>query len=275
MRLGNARVMIDCGADWLDHQKRVNPTAIVITHAHADHAAGLAKGAACPVHATEETWALLQRYPVPHRKHICHREPFSIDTVSFEAFPVEHSLLAPAVGYRVTSGRVAFFYVPDLASIRERHEALSGVALYIGDGATVVRSMVRRRDHSEIGHAPIAKQLRWCQEEGVARAIFTHCGSEIVRSDARVVSARVRKLGHEHGVDARVADDGLTLTDLLFLDLAQCVGFATILFELIDGPCGRQAQGRGDRHEPARFRGRAAIRAIARRAAERADDGAG
>jgi hypothetical protein len=33
-----------------------------------------------------------------------------------------------------------------------------------------------------------------------------------VRSDARVVSARVRKLGHEHGVDARVADDGLTLT---------------------------------------------------------------
>ena len=212
MRLGNARVMIDCGADWLDHQKRVNPTAIVITHAHADHAAGLAKGAACPVHATEETWALLQRYPVPHRKHICHREPFSIDTVSFEAFPVEHSLLAPAVGYRVTSGRVAFFYVPDLASIRERHEALSGVALYIGDGATVVRSMVRRRDHSEIGHAPIAKQLRWCQEEGVARAIFTHCGSEIVRSDARVVSARVRKLGHEHGVDARVADDGLTLT---------------------------------------------------------------
>ena len=89
---------------------------------------------------------------------------------------------------------------------------MSGVALYIGDGATVVRSMVRRRDHSEIGHAPIAKQLRWCQEEGVARAIFTHCGSEIVRSDARVVSARVRKLGHEHGVDARVADDGLTLT---------------------------------------------------------------
>jgi phosphoribosyl 1,2-cyclic phosphodiesterase len=92
--------MIDCGADWLEYQKRVDPTAIVITHAHADHAAGLAKGTACPVHATEETWALLQHYPVQHRKHVCHREPFSIDTVSFEAFPVEHSLLAPTVGYR-------------------------------------------------------------------------------------------------------------------------------------------------------------------------------
>jgi glyoxylase-like metal-dependent hydrolase (beta-lactamase superfamily II) len=102
--------MIDCGADWLNHQKRVDPTAIVTTHAHADRAAGLAIGTACPVHATQETWALLHHYLVPYRKHVCNREPFFIETVSFEAFPVEHSLRAPAVGYRVTSGRVAFFY---------------------------------------------------------------------------------------------------------------------------------------------------------------------
>ena len=62
-----------------------------------------------------------------------------------------------------------------------------------------------------MGHAPIRTQIGWCRDAGVGRAVFTHCGSEIVRSDARVVSARVRKLGHEHGVDARVADDGLTL----------------------------------------------------------------
>ena len=44
------------------------------------------------------------------------------------------------------------------------------------------------------------------------RAIFTHCGSEIVRCDARAIAARVRTLGEEHGVDARVAYDGLTLS---------------------------------------------------------------
>ena len=106
----------------------------------------------------------------------------------------------------------AFFYVPDLVAIRGRRAALQGVALYVGDGATIKRSMIRRGDHALIGHSPIAAQLGWCEREGVGRAIFTHCGSEIVRGDARVVAARVRTLGAEHGVDARVAHDGLMLS---------------------------------------------------------------
>jgi hypothetical protein len=72
--------------------------------------------------------------------------------------------------------------------------------------------MVRQRNHEAIGHAPVLRQLGWCREEGVRHAIFSHCGSEIVRSDARVISARVGKLGLEQGVEARIADDGLTLT---------------------------------------------------------------
>ena len=154
---------------------------------------------------------LIERFPLADRHVIEPRRPFRIGRISFETFPVEHSLLAPTVGYRVTEGRVAFFYVPDLASIHERHDALHGVALYIGDGATVTRSMVRRRSRELIGHATIGAQLVWCREEGVGRAIFTHCGSEIVRSDARAIAARIRKLGFEQGVDARVADDGLML----------------------------------------------------------------
>jgi phosphoribosyl 1,2-cyclic phosphodiesterase len=204
--------MIDCGADWLKALKSVSPTAIVITHAHSDHAFGLAHGAPCPVYATEETWALLARYPVSDRRIVHPREPFQIGAISFEAFPVDHSLRAPAVGYRVSAADAAFFYVPDLVSIRDRGEALQGVALYVGDGATIKRSMVRRRNHALIGHTPITAQLGWCEREAVDQAIFTHCGSEIVRSDARAIAARVRTLGEEHGVDARVAYDGLTLS---------------------------------------------------------------
>ena len=71
---------------------------------------GLGK-ACCPVYATEETWSLIERFPLADRHVIEHRRPFRIGRISFETFPVEHSLLT--VGYRVTEGRVAFFYVPD------------------------------------------------------------------------------------------------------------------------------------------------------------------
>jgi hypothetical protein len=71
--------------------------------------------------------------------------------------------------------------------------------------------MVCRRRRELIGHATIGAQLVWCREEGVGRAIFTHCGSEIIRRDARAIVARIRKLGLDQGLDARVANDGLTL----------------------------------------------------------------
>jgi hypothetical protein len=48
---------------------------------------------------------------------------------AFEAFPVDHSLRAPAVGYRITAGCAAIFYAPDLVSIVDEQEALSGLDL--------------------------------------------------------------------------------------------------------------------------------------------------
>ena len=129
--------------------------------------------------------------------------------VTLEAFAVEHSLRAPAVGYRISAGGRRVFYVPDLVSIRERTRALSGVQAYIGDGASIVRPIVRWRGGTPFGHAPICTQLDWCQAEGVRRAIFSHCGSQIVGGDERRCAARVRALGRERGVEARLAHDGM------------------------------------------------------------------
>ena len=204
--------MIDCGADWLGKLKSVAPSAILLTHAHPDHAFGLARGAACPVFATEETWALLSRYPIADRRLVQPGRAFTIAGIRFKAVAVQHSLRAPAVGYRISANGVSFFYVPDVALIPDSAKALRGVSLYIGDGATMVRSMVRQRGQVAIGHASIVAQLRWCEAAGVKRAIFTHCGSGIVRNKARTMDARISKLGGEHGIEASIAHDRLTLS---------------------------------------------------------------
>lgn len=205
------RVLIDCGADWIRGVWALRPDAVLLTHSHADHAAGLRAGSPAAVYATEATWRAIARYPLDERRPLEPRRPLSLGPMTFEPFPVEHSLRAPAVGFRVTVDGAAVFYVPDVVAIPERREALAGVDLYVGDGAAVTRPIVRRRDGARIGHAPIREQLDWCAAEGVRRAVFTHCGSEIVRGDGRTVAARVRALGLERGVAAAVARDGQRL----------------------------------------------------------------
>ena len=205
------RVMIDAGADWTGHLGEVRPRAIVITHSHPDHCWALRDGSPCPVWATGEAWDEMADYPiVVEERHVVEaRRPFEVEGIGFEAFPVDHSTRAPAVGYRVTAGRVAIFYVPDVVYIHDRHDALRGARLYVGDGATMARSLVRRRGEALIGHTPVRTQLGWCAKEGVPRAIITHCGSRIVEGDERALGARLREWAGERGIDASFAHDGL------------------------------------------------------------------
>src|SRR6266550_199785 len=204
-----ADVMIDCGLDWLGKFERLQPDAIVLTHAHPDHAWGLKNGAPCPVHAPQETWETLTRCRVEDPHLINERTPTKICGITFEAFAVEHSILAPAVGYRVGAGPARIFYAPDLVFIHERTAALKNVQIYIGDGATVTQSFIRRRGKTLIGHSPVRTQLTWCEKERVPLAIITHCGSEIVTGDEGEISAKIREMAAERRVDVRIAYDGM------------------------------------------------------------------
>jgi hypothetical protein len=113
------------------------------------------------------------------------------------------------VGYRVSAGRARIFYAPDLIFIHERNAALDGVQIYIGDGATVTRSFIRKRGRALIGHSPFRTQLTWCEKEGVPRAIITHCGSEIVTGDERDIAAKIYAMAAERDIEVRIAYDGM------------------------------------------------------------------
>jgi len=205
------RVMVDCGADWVGKFQQLAPDAIVLTHAHPDHAWGLKEGAPCPVFAPVRTWDSLDNCESIERRTLELRARQDILGITFQAFAVEHSLRCPAVGYRISAGGNELFYSPDVAYIPEHAEALAGVLLYIGDGATLARSMVRRRGDKIFGHAPVRTQLTWCQKEKVPRAIFTHCGSEIVTGDPKIIGDRLRTWASERSVTAGIAFDGMEI----------------------------------------------------------------
>jgi phosphoribosyl 1,2-cyclic phosphodiesterase len=205
--------MIDCGESWRGRLGALRPHAIVITHAHPDHASGLDRGAPCPVFATRETWERIGHFPIgrgqrrtlrPRRRHV-------IEGIVFEPFSVLHSTRAPAVGYRIEAGRAALFYVPDVVQVRERARAFAGIRLYVGDGATLDRWLLRRdRSTGEpIGHASVREQLDWCAAEGVRRMIVTHCGTQIVAGDERQLAAKLAALARERGVAVEIAHDGM------------------------------------------------------------------
>ena len=206
------RVMVDAGEDWRGELDDLGPRAIVVTHAHPDHAFGLQDGAPCPVWATADGWDGMDDYPIPDegRRLLEPRTPAEVvPGITFEAFPVEHSVRAPAVGYRISAGVVTIFYAPDLVYIHERGDALRGCSVYVGDGATLDTDFVRRRGDRLIGHTPVRTQLTWCRKEGVPRAIITHCGSQIVEGDERTLGATLREWAEERGVEAEIAHDGM------------------------------------------------------------------
>lgn len=210
VEVGTTRVLVDAGTDWLEEVAALRPDAVLVTHAHPDHAGGLKRGAPCPIFATEETLDALARYPIEGRA-VTPGASAHVGPLAFTAYPVEHSLLAPAVGYRLAHRRARVFYVPDVLGIPDARGALAGVTLYAGDGATYGRAIVRRRDGRAFGHATIETQLDWCAENAVRRAVFTHCGSRVVRVEPREAAERIAALGEARGVEASIAEDGQVL----------------------------------------------------------------
>ncbi len=204
-------IALDWGSDWLYKKALIKDlSGLLLTHAHDDHTGGITATFPLPIYATEDT---IDRHKHLQNAHtIIPRTPFQIGSLTIEAFPVHHSLNAPAIGYRITGGKRSLFYVPDLVSIIDTKEALSGIDLYIGDGAIITRTLLKRiKDGIPTGHSPIIEQLTWCANYNVPRAIFTHCGTEIVTGDRTNIDAQIKALGTQLGVKTTLAYDGLKL----------------------------------------------------------------
>ena len=208
-------LVVDCGEDWLGQVKDWGLDRIFTSHAHPDHAFGLKKGAPCPVNATKETWEVIDKFPIENPIVIAKHTPFKVPKngklgITCEAFPVTHSTRAPADGFRLSASRMKTFYTPDVAWIKDRDAALDGVRVYIGDGSSVTKSLVRKPGEEIIGHAPIQTQLTWCQKTGMNTAFFTHLGTEIVSGDEPTILQEIRTMAADRDIgQVDLARDGM------------------------------------------------------------------
>jgi phosphoribosyl 1,2-cyclic phosphodiesterase len=211
VREGKTRVLVDCGSDWLGRITEIDPQAIVITHAHSDHADGLKEGAPCPVFATEKTWRSLQDYPIRERQIILPGVPIQIGDLTVEAVPLHHSERAPSIGCRISSAAGSIFYSSDVALLPDPRTSLRNVQLYIGDGSSYRVPLLRSGEDGPLGHASVATQLEWCANAKVTRTVFTHCGEELIGDQAIGFAEEIQVLGEKLGVETLIAWDGMEL----------------------------------------------------------------
>jgi phosphoribosyl 1,2-cyclic phosphodiesterase len=135
---GNTRVMMDCGFSIADTKARLERvglspsdiTAVVVTHEHDDHMGGVARFAkryAIPVYLTRGTAQWLPPDFPPVLAHcIESHEPFVVDELAVDPFPVPHDAREP-VQYVFSDGDTRLGVVTDLGTITQHVvEKLSG-----------------------------------------------------------------------------------------------------------------------------------------------------
>lgn len=135
---GGTRLMIDCGFSCKETEKRlqqleVTPDgidAILVTHEHSDHIAGVARYSrrhGTPVWMTPGTEAVHQGGDVAKMNLFSSHQPFRIGEITIQPFPVPHDAREPCQ-FVFSDGRHRLGLLTDTGSItRHMVEALEGL----------------------------------------------------------------------------------------------------------------------------------------------------
>lgn len=186
---GNARVLIDCGPDFREQMLRQpfrRIDAVLLTHIHYDHVAGLddlrpfCRFGGIDIYAgADVNKSLMQTMPYCFGKdlypgvpsinlHTIHpHEPFTRCGLDIMPIQVYHDRL-PILGYRI--GRLA--YITDMKSISDReYDYLKGVEVLV---VNALRFAPGHHSHQTVDEA-----MAFARRVGAGRTYLTHLCHDI------------------------------------------------------------------------------------------------
>lgn len=226
------KLLIDWGVSHKD-EKLPDVDIVLLTHCHPNHSGAADKLVHKKTIMNKTTAAKLRKIPFEDVEVINDNEikDFVFGPFKITAFPAMHSIIYPMTCYKV-KGDSTIAYCPDVLWIRKRTKLLKGVDIYIGDGSSVSRSVVRearKEQHEVFGHASILAQLKWCKIEDIPRAIFTHFGEEVIKEGGEK-TIELLEPKFKNGVVFKFAYDGLNINTTTFKELegAQMIVFYTV-----------------------------------------------
>ncbi len=208
------RLLCDFGENRLGMLPRLRPDAVFVSHAHPDHARGLAEGTDRPVYASAVTHEITADQPLSDRRTLTPGRPVPVGPFRLTGFPVVHSVRCPCMAARIETGKLALVYSGDIIAFPDPGKALAGASVYVGDGSTLTGSLVRRHASGElIGHTTVRAQLGWLARAGVSRAIFSHFGRGPILMGERALKKSLDALAAQKapGCDVTAARDGLSI----------------------------------------------------------------
>jgi len=157
------KLLFDAGPDIKEQlaKTRHKPDAVFITHAHPDHIDGI------------------DDLPQDTKRFL--KEGAELDHTKTIAFPVKHSIIAPAVGFKFFSDHLRIIYLPDYLEIIDK-KILRDTDLAILDGSVFKRDIIRNKELG-IGHRSIMNSVSDMRKAGIKNMIFTHVGVVGARHD--------------------------------------------------------------------------------------------